>query len=544
MGRALGWLLGLFGVFCVIIWGASHAFLKEIPVALNVVGGVGALSIGLWIFLDWGSLSQLGKDQTVERSATAGFASLLVFGIAVVANVLGHRYDDYVDVTTDKRFTLSQQSKDIVAKLSSEVQILAFFQRGSAEEVNFKALMDTYEPHTTLLKVEYHDPFSEPRLAEEMKILTTAGAVIVKVGENQQRIESKFDEEAFTNALVRVSSSTTHKVCVVTGHGELEKDDTMSPSGLGFAITKLEGMNYAASTVNLTEQAPTPDTCKILLLASPRTDLFPTELDRIAAYVAAGGGFIAMLDPLQAQATAADMSRYGITVGGDVLIENDPNRQVAAGDPTFVLLDSTSWDPHPLTEKLRGMSILRLARSVSKGADIAGINVQELAHSSIDSWAETNLADPNVPAAPDEGVDKVGNVPVIVAAEVTDPASLRTKTEGAITPAAPSPVAVEAAAPAPELPKKAGGKVVVFGDADFANNTMIANGVNLDLVLNTVAWMADEKDQISIRPNEAAKNKLTLDVLSLFIAGVTSVLIVPGLTIAGAVGTWLQRRRR
>lgn len=540
--RYLGWLVGLVGVVCVLVYGAGLVFLKEMPTAVNIIGGAGAVGIGLFFVLDWGSLSQAGHDQTVGRSVYAGFATLLVAAITITLNVLGHRYDDYVDVTETKKYSLAQQSIDVVSKLDQEVQVLAFFMTGSPEASNFKALMETYGKHTSLLKVEYHDPYAEPRLVEEMKILTTSGTVILKVGENQQRIESKFDEESFTNALVRAASKTQHKICVIAGHGEGEKDDLMSTGGLGFAMTRLEGMNYTAVPYNLAQEVPTRQSCDVLLLHGPKQDLLPVELDRMAAFVAGGGGLIAMLDPLRTPATAQDMARYGIAVGDDVVVENDPNRQVAQGDFTFILLDSASYDFHPLTEKLRGMSLLRLARSVGKGPEIAGINVQELARSSESSWAETKLDDPA--AAPDPTVDRVGKVPLVTVAEVTDPAAVRTRTELAAAPvpglALTAPPA-EAATPEPE--KKAGGKVVVFGDSDFAANEMIASGVNLDLILNTVAWMVGEEDQISIRPNEASKGKLALDAISFFVAAILSLLVVPALTVAGAVGTWLMRRR-
>lgn len=541
--KYLGWLLALIGLFALLAFAAGYAFLETVPMALKVIGGSGAALIGLWVFLDWGSLSDLGRDQTVGRSATAGFATLLVAGIAVTADVLAHRYDDYIDLTETKKFTLSPQSVDVVKKLDRDVKVLAFFSRGSPEEQNFRELMKMYQQNSTLLAVEYHDPYSDPQLTQQYKIMSPTGTVIVKVGDGEQRLESKFDEEAFTNALVRSTSAETHKVCVVTGHGELDKDDVSSPAGLGFAMTKLEGQNYTVSALNLAEAAPTPETCQVLILASPRQDLLPAELDRIAAYVAAGGGFIAMLDPLQADGTAADMARYGVSVGNDVVIDPDPNRQVSQGDPSFILLDSSSVEPHELTDKLRGNSVLRLVRSVSKGADVPGLTVQEILHTSDQAWGETTLSDPSIPAQPDPGKDKMGKVPLAAVVEVTDPAGIRTAT----APAAAAPAVPGMALPTPtatsDLPKKAGGRVVVFGDADFADNQMIASGVNLDLVLNTVAWLANEKDQISIRPNEAAKNKLDLGTFGMFISGAVALIVVPGLAIMGAIGTWLMRRR-
>jgi ABC-type uncharacterized transport system involved in gliding motility auxiliary subunit len=546
MMRALGWLFGLLGFLMLVIYGLAWVWLKpEVPVPLHVVGGLGAALVGLWLFLDWGSLSNLGKDQTVLRSATASFAVLLALGIAVAANVVGQKYDKRWDLTATKRYTLSQQSVDIAKSLDREIELMAFFPAGSPEESNFRDLVERYQEHTSLVKAEFHDPFSSPQLAEQMKILSTTGTAILRVGENEQRLESSFDEEALTNAIVKVTSDVQHPVCLVTGHGELEKDDAQSVQGLGFAVTKIEGQNYTVSTVSLLQETPSPEKCKVVVLAGPQQELLAGERDRLAQYVAAGGGLIVMLDPLQVPETAADMSRYGVKVGSDVVIEANPYLQVQ-GQPFYVIVEESGFDPHPVTEKLRGgAAIVALARSVDKGADVPGLNVQPIVRASEESWGETNATDQTNPAQPDPGVDLVGRVPLAVAVEVTDPAAVRTKTEAAAVPTPEGAPAVAVATPTEpaSLPAKAGGKVVVFGDADFVSNQWITAARNQDLFLNPVAWMVGEENQISIRSNEAGKGKLTLDLVSLFVTAMATLLVAPGLAIAGAVGTWLMRRK-
>lgn len=545
--RALGWLFALIGAACVLVflaaWGlVGMEALPSIPMWSRVVGGVGAALIALWLFLDWGDLSRAGRDQTVQRSATASFAALLALAVTVALNAVAHKYDERWDVTATKRYTLSQQSVDIAKALDREVEVLAFFPTGSPDGQSFRNLMDQYAQHTTLLKASYHDPYSDPLLVQQMEITSTYGTVILTSGDDKQRLETEFDEEAFTNALVKLTADVEHPVCFVTGHGEMEPGDD-SAVGLSTIQGKLEGQNYTVKTIALLEGPPKPADCKVVVLGSPRVDLLPAERDRLAQYVAGGGGLLVMIDPLQAPETAADLARYGAKVGNDVVIEADPARQLQGGDPTFVVLDESSWDLHPITEKLRGMAFLRLARSVAKGDDVPGLNVQVLAHASEQSWGETNLTDTTAVPNPDEGVDLVGNVPVAVVVEVTDPSAIRTETAAAAAPA-DLPVGTPASDKKVEPPPPAsGGKVAIFGDGDFAGNQLVLNGMNNNLVLNTVAWMVGETEQISIRSNEGAKGKLTVTVATGLLAGIVALLIVPGLAVIGAVGTWLRRRR-
>jgi ABC-type uncharacterized transport system involved in gliding motility auxiliary subunit len=544
MFRALGWLFGLVGFLLLVVYGAAYAFLDTVPTALHYVGGLGGLGVVAFLFLDWGALSEAGKDQSVARSALASFATVLALGIVVAGNVVANRYDTRWDLTKDKRYSLSEQSVDIVKGLDREVEVIAFFTTGSPEGEQFRTLMEEYARETTLLKTNFYDPFSDNVLAAQMKA-SEMGTVILKSGDSERRLDTDFGEEAFTNALVKVTSDKEHTVCGVYGHGEREDMDDQTPDGLGVALTRLQGQNYSWRRVNVLDEPPTPEACEVVVVAGPQGELLPGELDRLASYVAAGGSLLFMVDPMMTPGLAADLARYGVKVGDDIVLEGDPNRQLATGAPTMIVLDDTSFDIHPITAKLDKGVVLGLARSVGKGADVAGLAVQELAHTHELSWAETGYRDTSAPLAPD-AADVQGKVSLAVAVEVQDPANLRLVTpvtapaiEGAdgiaAAPAEPAPAA---------LPTKAGGKVVVIGDSDFMSNQLVLARVNQDLFLNTVAWMVGEEDQISVRTNEAGAAKLTLDVLTLFVAAVVAVVAVPGLTVAGAVYTWLVRRRR
>jgi ABC-type uncharacterized transport system involved in gliding motility auxiliary subunit len=332
---------------------------------------------------------------------------------------------------------------------------------------------------------------------------------------------------------------------MVGGHGEGGADDTGAPNGYGLTLEKLTKQNYTVSTVQLLASQPKPADCEVLLLAGPKNDLLPAELDRLAQYVAAGGKLIVLLDPLGTPNLAADLARYGVKVGNDVVIENDPYRQMPQG-PTFVVLDGQSSAQHPITEKLDQPAILPLARSVGKGADVTGLAVTVLAHTSDQSWAETKLDDiQTTPPTPDPGADIVGQVPLMVAVEVNDPAAVaETTTVGTLPSIDGAPAMAAPPAPTEKLEKKAGGKVVVIGDSDFATNQIAAAGMNVDLLLGSVGWMVDDKNQITIHANDAKTGQLTVGVIPAAVVVLVSLIAVPGLAALGAVGTFMSRRQR
>ena len=53
-------------------------------------------------------------------------------------------------------------------------------------------------------------------------------------------------------------------------------------------------------------------------------------------------------------------------------------------------------------------------------------------------------------------------------------------------------------------------RLVVIGDSDFASNQSIDRQHNGDLFYNTIDWLAQDENLISIRPKQAADRRVTL----------------------------------
>ena len=85
--------------------------------------------------------------------------------------------------------------------------------------------------------------------------------------------------------------------------------------------------------------------------------------------------------------------------------------------------------------------------------------------------------------------------------------------------------------------------MVAFGDADFASNALLAFQGNQDFFLNTVAWLAEDADLISIRPTEPDDQRLFLTAAQQqTVAWSSRSLLLPGLFVVLGVWTWWRRR--
>lgn len=527
--------------------GITEGTTNLVWLGFTVLGLVGVIG---WAWRNRAEMQVGLSERGARMTGTSVLLVLTATGIAIAGYALAERYDQRFDLTSSGRFTLSEQTEGILAGLEQDVQVVAFFTPGTPEEVKFKDLIDGYDKGSARLSVELHDPQLRPMLARQYEVTSQTGTVVMVSGEDTQRLESDFGEEALTNALVRLTSGETHEVCFTTGHEELDPDDDMDPGGLGLAVIKLEGQNYQARKVGLAREGRVPDTCKVLISADPRVDLLPAEREMVAAYVAEGGAYVLMLKPMDAPQTAADMARYGIRVGQDIVVEQNPKYTVAGGDPTYIFLDPDSFAFHPITSELRAGAMLRAARSIGRGTPVQGIEVQELARTTEYGWGETDLQ--TVPISFDAQADLPGPVPLIAIAEVQDPAALVVgstalgEAGAALGARADGPDATATTEPlapaAPALDRKAGGRVLVFGEVEFAANMLLDQVGNQDLFLNSIAWLVGEEDQVSIRPNEAAKGTLSFTALQFLLIALLSLLLVPGLALVGAIGTWRRRR--
>jgi len=577
------WILGAVGVLALLAFGAHAATSEVLDPWWSGAGIAGALLCLAWMWIDRDALGRYAGSRGGRYTATATALVGVAAGVAVALNVLAQRHDQRWDITSSQKYALSEQTVKVLGGLDREVRVLGFFPPGTPDRIELQDLLDGYTAHTGLLKVSFHDPLAEPLLAREHQITSNYGAVVLQAGDEKQRIESGFDEEALTNALIRLTAGRSHELCFTSGHEELDPDDDQSTTGLGLAVLKLEGQNYTAARFIPFQEGRVPPSCDVVVIADPQVDWLPPEREILARHLAEGGKVLALLEPARVPGLAADFARYNVAVGDDILLEQNPNLQLVGGDPSYIFVDKTAMDHHPLTNPLKGAVLFRVARSVGVAdPGMEGLQAQELLRTSEYGWAETRYLDPGG-LSPDPAEDRVGRVPMMVSVEITDPAviqvgagrpdtapALPTVPVAALAGAPPvDPVAASPEAPAalpgagadtavppragaaspapaaegPPVARKAGGRIIVIGDAEFASNELLDQASNQDLFLNAVAWLAGEEDQVSIRPNPAAAGTFTMTLIQGLLVFVISLIVAPGLALMGAISTWMQRRR-
>ena len=120
------------------------------------------------------------------------------------------------DATSNKRYSLSDQTAKIVKGLKQDATITYFDQ--STRFRDGKDLLDQYANLSPKVQVEYVDPDKNPQAAREAGI-RNFGTAVVQIGTKKEEAKS-MTEEGITGAFIRDLKSNTRTVCFVSGSGE------------------------------------------------------------------------------------------------------------------------------------------------------------------------------------------------------------------------------------------------------------------------------------------------------------------------------------
>lgn len=484
----------------------------------------GAALILLHLLLRWEALFGYVGRRQLRYGGNAFLFTLLVLGILGGVNWIASRNSKRWDLTKNQRYSLSDQTKKVLAGLKEDVRI-TYFQRTTSMGPGEDRLRD-YQAASPHIKVDFEDPFRSPAKAQAMDAKGPWPILIFDKGSARERI-SNDSEQDITNALIKVTRDKKKTVCFVEGEGERDIDQT---GDLGFSGAKaaLGRSQYETKKVLLLREKSVPAECTVLVVSGPEKDMLPAATDAIKSYVEAGGKALVLLEPELKEGSPnldALLKGWNIDAGKDIVVDVSGVGQLF-GTSEFTPIVA-QYPYHEITKDFRVMTAFHTARSMSAGKESkAGLSVQDLLQTSPRSWAETDLklkGDIKL----DQGKDKPGPVSLGAVATLRD-------TNPAPTPS-PSPGAEE-----PKEKKE--GRLVAIGDADFASNALLGFQGNQDFFLNTVAWLAEDADLISIRAKEPDDQRLFLTRSQQQLVALLALALLPGLFVVLGVVNWWRRR--
>jgi ABC-type uncharacterized transport system involved in gliding motility auxiliary subunit len=521
----IGWLgTGLVFVALVIkfVFPARDQYAWYLAVA-------GLVCVLAYTLGQWREIAKVFARRQARYGTLTGASVAIVLGILVAINYIGAKANKRWDLTANKQFSLSDQTRNVLAKLDSPLDVLVFAQEGEFQQ--WQDRLKEYQYASKKLSVQYIDPDKKPAVARQNQV-TTYGTVVFNYKGRTERVTSN-SEQDLTNGIIKVVSGQQKKVYFTQGHGE--KDTTSSErEGYNTISTALTHENYTVDKVVLAQAGSVPDDASVVVVAGPHVDFFPNEIDALKKYLDKGGKLLLEIDPPDKPGSPpltnliALAHDWGMDVGNNIVVDISGMGRLIGTDASVPV--AANYPSHPITQRFTYLTAFPLARSVTPvSGGVNGHIAQTVVETSPRSWADADIKTvltTGKVAPPDESKgDKKG--PVSIAAAVSASAS-SSADSGKTSDGSDA--------------SKAETRVVVFGDSDFPSNAALGIQGNRDLFLNTIGWLSQQENLISIRPKEADDRRLTLTAAQQTNIAWLSLLIIPACVIGAGVYTWWRRR--
>ncbi len=370
------------------------------------------------------------------------FVAATIFGL-IALNVIANRYFKRVDFTQDKIYTLSQASKDLVAKLPDRLTVKAFIsgdlQPPFSQTAQYvRDLLDEYKNASGGKFVwEAIDPGSNKELEAEAEKYKVPKMRRGRVSSNKVEIGSSYLGVAFDyqgniesipeinsaeglefqmSNLIKMMTVKKRKIAFAASEGELglQGDPQRGGSGGLQQVHRFLG-DFETTTVQLS--APIPDDVDALVIAGPKTPMSDRAKFVVDQFLMKGKSVAFFVDgmvietPRQMQMPGAEQPRigrkndgvpddllehYGFKVGGDIVFEprqNVPGPVLVGGQlmlanyPAFVASTKIA-EKEPVMAGVR-VGIFPFASSIELVKDKQpGLTYTPLMSSSPEAWRQ------------------------------------------------------------------------------------------------------------------------------------------------------------
>ncbi|MDP2225641.1 GldG family protein [Nitrosomonas sp.] len=410
------------------------------------------------------------------------------------------------DVSQNGRNSLSEASVEILQKLQGPVQVTAYateqhVQLGDIRKIiaDFVALYQRVKPD---LFLTFIDPVAQPILTQEANVQVN-GEMVIKFNQRVEHLTA-INEQAFSNALMRLARAEDKLIVALGGHGERRLDGNANYD-LGEFGRHLRTNGFNSQSLNLAIEQDVPVNASMLMIASPQTDLLPGEVDKILNYVDRGGNLLWLVDRESLRGLLALAEKLRLTLTPGVVV--DPQAEQLKAPVTFAL--GAIYGQHVITGNFDYITVFPFSRQIT-------IDESE-------EWSSVSL----VEAAP-EGWVETGDLKSEIVFDQADDV------------AGPISIAVALTRNIQDREQR----IVVVGSGHFLANTYLGNGSNLDFGINLINWLTGDEALIVIQPRATLDSNLILSESELTLIAVVFLVLLPALFLVSGTVIWWNRKRR
>ncbi len=479
-----------------------------------------------------------------RRTAHLLAQGLLILTLVAGLNYLATSHAWRYDLSRHARHSLSAETRSYLADLGSPVTVVVTFTPDAEEDHlnqayrDVRSLLRDYvqasaaSPHGPI-RVEFIDVFRNRAAAqrygvdEPNRIFVISETRVREIKlQDIYRIrggekEAFTGEQAFTSAILDVTRAARQKIYFILGHGEMDPGDTSPDRGLSLLAGELQLRNFDVQVLDLPTLRVIPPDASVLVIAGTQGRFSPLEQELLRRYLTTQAGrLLLLLNPGMPHGLDYLLDDWGVLADDVLVIDPSPEGRADTGDLIAYPAEST----HPVISFLFDNRIAlrfgpsRVVRPDPGRSLDPGLSVVSLVGASPHAWGERSYRERGRPTRD--------------ATDLLPPPRLSLGT------------ASERQPPRGALPFSVrGGRLLVFGDADWIANQRLAAGGNAMLALSSINWLADRDTQLTIAPRPIERFQLSLTSAQLGRLRLTLLLALPAATaLLGLLVYWNRRR--
>jgi len=486
----------------------------------TMIGMIAGLALTcVYVVSDRTNVKTFFTSKSTRYGINAIIYTLLVIAILVIVQVIFSLNSVQVDLTKQKKYSLSDQTEKALSSLKETIEAYYFYSV-KAHNTQVEDMLKMYEKKSNKFKYISVDADKNPSIAKRFNVDRYGIIVLNRKDKGTFEKVDQLTEEGITNGLLRVIKGTKKKVYFTKGHGEPSLDAPKNEKN-GYSALKeeLESYNYEAKDIELFNAGKVPDDCSILFISGPQTDVFDREIKILQEYIKRGGKIIISYVPMVATPNLDNLLKsMGAIIHNDIVV--DKLGTMFGGDVLMPII--STFEQHEITKGFRTALFFPMCRTFEFKENIEGVSSNILAKTNTTSWGEVDMA----------GVRK-GTVKFDAGKDLQSPLAVA----GILN------VNNETFKPDWDATTKlTQTKIAVLGSTEFANNTFLSASGNKDFILNTISYLAEEGDMISIRPKDMAFEPVFLSKITGRMLFIIPTIIVPLIILGIGVMVFIKRR--
>ena len=253
-----------------------------------------------------------------QNSKSWHFFSGVIIAALLIGNIFLTASGEFLsfDVSRYRVYTLSEESKELLNNLDTNIRIVGFFDATGLENSNDTLiLLKQYEKnangHVTL---RYANPLDMPEMLQEEGLPDTINtstylfAVIncetgkFRLIKESELIKTTVDaggqtnqaldvEKTFSKAIYYVSQNELKKIYYTRGHGEEYFFSLYSE-----LVSYIESSGFDVIALDTSLNSAIPEDADLLLMLNPSTDINETEKEAYLSYLQSGGNLFVLTE--------------------------------------------------------------------------------------------------------------------------------------------------------------------------------------------------------------------------------------------------------